>query len=145
MQCYEVCSETESEAVAVRFAAALKPGDVVALSGELGAGKSLFCRAVMRALGVEDEALPSPTYAVIQEYDGAACRVAHMDWYRLEDALEIEMLGVREYLQPPWVTLIEWPERAPALLPAQSYRVQIALLDGAPRGRRIVILNSSGT
>jgi tRNA threonylcarbamoyladenosine biosynthesis protein TsaE len=110
-------SEDETIAIARRFAATLKQGSVVALSGELGAGKSFFSRAVMRALGVTDKALPSPTFAIIQEYSGSDCRVAHMDWYRLEDADEIEMLGVRDYFQPPWITLIEWPERARGALP----------------------------
>ncbi|ATX78985.1 tRNA threonylcarbamoyladenosine biosynthesis protein TsaE [Mariprofundus aestuarium] len=116
-------SEAETVAVAQRFAATLKPGDVVALFGDLGAGKSFFSRAVMRALGVTDAALPSPTFAIIQEYEAASCRVAHMDWYRLEDADEIEMLGVRDYFQPPWVTLIEWPERAKHALPNEVVRV----------------------
>ena len=116
-------SEAETVAVAHRFAATLKPGDVIALCGDLGAGKSFFSRAVMRALGVTDTALPSPTFAIIQEYDGASCRVAHMDWYRLDDADEIEMLGVRDYFQMPWITLIEWPERASHALPDEAIRV----------------------
>ena len=119
-----VCnSEAETVAVAQRFAATLKPGNVVALFGDLGAGKSFFSRAVMRALGVKDAALPSPTFAIIQEYVGTSCRVAHMDWYRLEDADEIEMLGVRDYFRSPWVTLIEWPERAKHALPNEVVRV----------------------
>ena len=95
----------------------------MALFGDLGAGKSFFSRVVMRTLGVTDAALPSPTFAIIQEYEGTSCRVAHMDWYRLEDADEIEMLGVRDYFQPPWVTLIEWPERAKHALPNEVVRV----------------------
>ena len=113
-----VCdSEEETVALAGRFATMLRQGSVVALSGDLGAGKSFFSRAVMRALGVTDRALPSPTFAIIQEYAGEGCRVAHMDWYRIEDADEIEMLGVHDYFQPPWIALIEWPERARHALP----------------------------
>jgi len=122
---YRADNESETVAIATRFAASLQPGDVVALSGELGAGKSLFCRAVMRALGVNDAALPSPTYAVIQAYDGQSCRVAHMDWYRLDDAAEIDMLGVRDYFQPPWICLIEWPERGERILPDGVIRVRL--------------------
>ena len=122
---YLADNETETVAIATRFAAALKPGDVVALSGELGAGKSLFCRAVMRALGVTDAALPSPTYAIIQEYDADSCRIAHMDWYRLDDAAEIEMLGVRDFFRPPWICLIEWPERGEDILPDNALRVRL--------------------
>lgn len=116
-------SEEETVALAGRFAAALKPGSVVALSGELGAGKSFFSRAVMRALGVRDRTLPSPTFAIIQEYDGEGCRVAHMDWYRVDDADEIEMLGVRDYFQAPWIAIVEWPERAEHALPSETIRV----------------------
>jgi len=118
-------SEAETCAYATKLAEEIQPGQVIALSGELGAGKSVFARALMRALGVKDEALPSPTFALIQTYDGDACRVAHMDWYRLNDADEIEMLGVREYFQPPWITIIEWPERCPGTLPNQSISIEI--------------------
>ena len=119
----------ENEAATVAYAQKLvkeiKPGQTIALSGELGAGKSFLARALMRALGVTDEALPSPTFALIQTYDGKDCQVAHMDWYRLDDAGEIEMLGVRDYFEPPWITLIEWPERAPDLLPSDAIRIEL--------------------
>jgi len=120
---YQSHNEPETVAIAAQFAATLKPGAVVAIRGELGAGKSVFSRAVMRALGVVDEALPSPTFAIIQEYDGRDGPVAHMDWYRLEDAAEIEMLGVRDFFQPPWICLIEWPQRAANILPADAIQV----------------------
>lgn len=79
----------------------------------------------MRALGVTDEALPSPSFAIIQEYYGKQCRLAHMDWYRLEDAVEIEMLGVRDFFQPPWICLIEWAERADEILPNHAIRIHL--------------------
>jgi tRNA threonylcarbamoyladenosine biosynthesis protein TsaE len=134
-----VFHESETVALASEFAAGLKPGDVVALSGELGAGKSVFCRAVMRALGVTDEALPSPTFSIIQEYEADGCRVAHMDWYRLETADEIEMLGVREYFQSPWICLIEWPERATELLGNAVIRIVMTLPTSDPDSRLIEI------
>lgn len=81
----------------------------------------------MRALGVQDEALPSPTYAIIQEYDGDGCRIAHMDWYRLNDADDVDMLGVSEFFQAPWICLIEWPQRAMALLPDSAIRVSLSV------------------
>ncbi len=132
-------NEAETRAFATDFAKSLKPGDCVALHGELGAGKSVFARALMRALGVSDKAMPSPTFSLIQEYTGNGCRVAHMDWYRLRSSEEIEMLGVNEYFQSPWICLIEWPERAPCLLPATSIRVILECIDDDPGARRLTL------
>jgi len=136
--------ESDTVAVAKDVAASLKPGDVVALSGDLGAGKSVFARAVMRTLGVMDAAMPSPTFAIIQEYQGASCSLAHMDWYRLDDAEEIEMLGVRDYFQAPWISLIEWSERAAYLLPADTVYVALQCDDENPDGRSIVVRRAKG-
>ncbi|MDX8396243.1 MAG: tRNA (adenosine(37)-N6)-threonylcarbamoyltransferase complex ATPase subunit type 1 TsaE [Mariprofundaceae bacterium] len=130
-------NEEATCAFARELAKTLKPGQVVTLSGELGAGKSVFARAMIRALGVSDEALPSPTFALIQEYDGKDCRVAHMDWYRLEDASEIESLGVKEFFQAPWITIIEWPERALNLLPSDTFRVSLSLSDEYDSARNV--------
>ena len=132
-------NESETIAIAQDFAVNLKAGDVVALSGELGAGKSVFSRAVMRALGVSDEALPSPTFAIIQGYDGSDCRVAHMDWYRLGDVEEIAMLGVRDYFQPPWICLIEWAERADELFSHAAIHVSLSCVDDDLAARAITI------
>jgi len=134
--------EAETVAIATQFAVALKPGDVVAISGELGAGKSVFCRALMRALGVTDKALPSPTFAIIQEYDAAGCRVAHMDWYRLADTSEIDMLGVRDFFQPPWICLIEWPERGGGSLPDSAIKVRLQC-DANDMESRLIYINRS--
>lgn len=130
-------NEAATIAYAYELATDIKPGQVVALSGELGAGKSVFARALMRALGVKDEALPSPTFSLIQTYDGNNCKVAHMDWYRLEDADEVEMLGVRDYFQPPWISIIEWPERNSSLLPPESILIEITTDPNNPSLRHL--------
>ncbi len=130
-------NEAATVAYARELAAQIRPGQVIALSGELGAGKSVFARALMRALGVTDEALPSPTFSLIQSYDGSNCKIAHMDWYRLDDADEIEMLGVRDYFQPPWISIIEWPERASGLLPQDAIRLYMRCTDDDPDARLI--------
>lgn len=132
-------NEAETIEFATEFSPRLKPGDVVALSGELGAGKSVLARAIMRALGVTDAALPSPTYTIIQEYEGKDCRLAHMDWYRLESREELEAIGVREYFQPPWICLIEWPERAPEMLPATVILLNLQCVEDDPGVRLIEI------
>jgi len=122
-------NEAETLEFAKEISVKLKPGDVLALNGDLGTGKSVFARAVMRALGVMDEALPSPTYTIIQEYEGRGCRIAHMDWYRLEGADELEGIGVREYFQSPWICLIEWPERALELLPERAIHLSLQCVE----------------
>lgn len=129
--------EAETVEFAGELAARLKPGMVLALSGELGAGKSVMARALMRALGVGDPALPSPTYTIIQEYQGRGCSIAHMDWYRLEGADELESIGVREYFQPPWICLIEWPERAPEILAGDAIHIRLECVDDDPGARMI--------
>jgi len=128
-------NEAETCACAQEIAKKLKQGDVVALTGELGAGKSVFARALMRALGVADKALPSPTFSLIQEYEGAECKTVHMDWYRLENVEEIEALGVCEYFWPPWICLIEWPERAANLLPPDAVWIRLQCVDDDPNAR----------
>ncbi len=132
-------NEAESIEFANKLSHKLRPGDVVALSGELGAGKSVLARAIMRALGVRDAALPSPTYTIIQEYQGKDCRIAHMDWYRLEGADELEAIGVHEYFQSPWICLIEWPERALRILPAAAIHLSLQCVDDEPDARLVEI------
>ena len=134
--------ENEAAMIALgeSLAANVNAGDCFALHGELGAGKSFLARAMMRALGVTDEALPSPTFAIIQEYDANnGLKVAHMDWYRLEDSFEIASLGVDEFFSPPWVSLIEWSERAPELLPQSTTHIYIALDDQDTNTRHVRI------
>jgi len=121
-------NEASMHIFAQNMAKTLKQGDCLALSGELGAGKSFLARALMRALGVEDEALPSPTFSIIQEYQAAqGLRIAHMDWYRLEGAYDVETLGVDEFFEPPWLSIIEWSARAPLLLPPKTQHIHIKL------------------
>jgi len=135
-------NEQETCAFAQDLAKILTFGDVIALSGDLGAGKSVFARALMRALSVTDEALPSPTYAIIQEYDGQlgsgeTCKVAHMDWYRLEEPEEVEMLGVREFFEAPWIAIVEWPERSMASFPEHVKCITLSYVEGEVEQRSI--------
>lgn len=112
----------ESEAETIRFgediALALKPGDCVALSGDLGAGKSTFARALIRAVA-DDPGLevPSPTFTLVQTY-ALRIPVAHFDLYRIADATELDELGFEEALTDG-VCLVEWPEKADEALPAE--------------------------
>ena len=103
-------SEKVTEEVGDALAAALRPGDVVTLSGPLGAGKSTLARAVLHAAGHEGE-VPSPTFAIVQPYDELPLPIWHCDLYRLENPSELDELGLDEVLGEG-VLLIEWPERA---------------------------------
>lgn len=101
-----------TEAVGAGLAELVRPGDVVALSGPLGAGKTSIARGLLAALGLEGEA-PSPSFAIVQPYGSAEVRtpVLHVDLYRLDDPEEVEELGLDDALQDS-VLLVEWPERA---------------------------------
>ena len=100
-----------TERAGAELAAQLAPGDVVLVSGELGAGKTTYVRGALRALGVS-EAVTSPTFVVGVLYDGAAGPIAHLDLYRLS-GLEDEDPGLLDpYFGPDTVTFVEWPERA---------------------------------
>lgn len=98
------------EAFGARIADLLAPGDVVALSGGLGAGKTTLARAIIAALGHAGE-VPSPTYTIIQTYDGLRLPLVHADFYRLEDPAETEELGLEDY-RADAALLAEWPEHA---------------------------------
>lgn len=98
------------EALGQRIAARLALGDVVALSGNLGTGKTTLARAILAALGHTGE-VPSPTYTIIETYDELNPPVVHADFYRLEDPSEVEELGLDDYREGA-VLLAEWPDHA---------------------------------
>lgn len=111
----------ETISLGERFAAYLLPGTVVALSGELGAGKTVFAKGVATGLGVREH-VTSPTFTIVQEYRGRL-PFYHMDAYRLEDESEAEEIGFEEYFASDGVTLVEWPERIESILPPDVIRV----------------------
>ena len=112
-------------ALGARIAAALRPGDLVALSGPLGAGKSVLARGLVRALTGPDEEVPSPTFTLIQTYDGRDFPLAHLDLYRLRRPEEAWELGLEEALADG-AAVVEWPERLEHLLPGDRLAVTLA-------------------
>lgn len=120
--------------VGAALAPLLRPGDVVALRGDLGAGKTTLARGLLAALGLEEEA-PSPSFAIVQPYapPEVSLPVAHVDLYRLKDAADAGELGLDDYLDDG-ALLIEWPERLGARLWPDTLILDIAVLaDGTRR------------
>ena len=109
---------------------------VIAFHGELGAGKTTFVRAVCSQKGVVD-AVSSPTFSIINEYLGTEGRIFHIDLYRLKDEQEVLQAGVEDCLYSGDLCLVEWPERAAALFPAETVHVFLEVVDQTER--RIVI------
>ncbi|HEV8585373.1 MAG TPA: tRNA (adenosine(37)-N6)-threonylcarbamoyltransferase complex ATPase subunit type 1 TsaE [Methylomirabilota bacterium] len=124
-------SPEETDAAGARLGATLRPGDVVALTGELGAGKTVFVQGVVRALGVTAGAT-SPTFVLVNEYRGRV-PVHHVDAYRTGSVTELEDLGLEEMMDGEGVTLVEWAERLGPLLPPRAVRVAIAGVGDEPR------------
>ena len=114
------------------LAALLRPGDVVALFGDLGAGKTTLARALIRALpgpeGSAEEEVPSPTFTLVQIYERVPAPVWHFDLYRIEDPEEVHELGLSEALAEG-ITLIEWPERLGARLPEGALCVTLGFVE----------------
>ncbi len=121
------------EAVGAELAAVARVGDVIALSGELGAGKTTLARGLLRGLGLESEA-PSPTFTIVQSYEPPEVRlpVWHVDLYRLDEASDAEELGLDDAYDSA-LTLIEWPERLGGRLPRNALRLTI---DGSGEAER---------
>ena len=125
------------EAATHRFGAALarvlRPGDALCLHGGLGTGKTTLARAVIRTLTRPEEEVPSPTFTLVQAYDGRDFALAHFDLYRLESAGEADELGLDEALDVG-AAIIEWPERLGVNLPPDRLDVELAIEND---GRRV--------
>ena len=122
-------SEKDTLALGAALAGQAQRGDVIALSGPLGAGKTTLARGFIQALADRDEEVVSPTFTLVQVYDAGAAPIWHFDLYRLKTADEALELGFEEALATG-ISLIEWPERLGGLLP--SARLDVVL---SPRGR----------
>ena len=128
-------SEREMLALGARLAAELRGGQVITLSGDLGAGKTTLVRGVLRGLGFEGR-VKSPSYGLVETYELDGLTVHHLDLYRLGDSVELDFLGLEDLLGEGSVVLVEWPERAASRLPRPDRRVAIDI-DGSLR--RVVV------
>lgn len=125
------------EQLGARLAEALRPGDVIALSGGLGAGKTTLARAIIAALGHQDE-VPSPSFAIIETYDPPALRLplVHADFYRLKHPEEVEELGLDDYRHGA-ALIAEWPEMAGGF--GHEAGCLSIRLETADRGRKAIV------
>ena len=122
----------------------IAPGCVVALRGELGAGKTHFVKGIARAFAIDPRELTSPTFALVNEYEARrdlnSFTLFHLDCYRFEKPEELLELGVEDYLYPTnAATVIEWPERIEQLLPKRRFEIEIVALSETTRQIRIAL------
>jgi tRNA threonylcarbamoyladenosine biosynthesis protein TsaE len=143
---HKLYSENETEQFAADFSPGVKAGDVICLSGALGAGKTAFARGLARGLGYPGR-VTSPTFSLLNIYEGGRLTVYHFDLYRLEGRGDIESIGCEEYFGAGGVCVLEWPERAygtssasETILPFPSYRFEIkAFFDKDANYREITL------
>lgn len=121
-----VTSEEETNTIATQVAAQLRAGDVIALVGDLGAGKTRFAKAIAQAWGISGDEVNSPTFTLIHEYQGRL-PIRHCDTYRLRDAEEFADLGLDELFATDGIALIEWADRVTDYLPRNRLRVEIVI------------------
>lgn len=126
-------SPEETFAYGELIAAALAPGAVLALRGDLGAGKTHFVKGVAAGLGADPHEVTSPTFTLVHEYVGGRVPMFHFDLYRLESADEVLRIGLDDYLAESGVVIIEWADKFPELLPANARWLHFRVLEGDER------------
>ena len=122
-------SRDMTEQFASEYAKTLRGGDVLILDGDMGAGKTVFCKGLAKGLGIEEE-VTSPTYAYMNDYDG---RLFHYDCYRIESVAQAESLGLADYFDMGGVCVVEWAQNIAPLLPEGCKRVVIKKLSETQR------------
>jgi tRNA threonylcarbamoyladenosine biosynthesis protein TsaE len=130
-------SEEETTALGTSFAKSLRPGDVIALFGDLGSGKTRFVQGVCRGLGVKEH-VASPTFTIVNEYLVGTQSIYHFDFYRITSLAELREIGFEEYLSGNGICLIEWADRVRDALPQRRYDVHMTL-GSDDQSREIVI------
>jgi tRNA threonylcarbamoyladenosine biosynthesis protein TsaE len=130
-------SPTETETLGEKFGRAAQRGWVIALRGDLGAGKTQFVRGVARGLGGAGR-VHSPTFTLVNEYAGGRLKLFHLDLYRLETAEQILSAGVEEYLSPDGISVIEWAERIAQREPRGAHFKLVKIEVTGERERKII-------
>lgn len=124
--------EAETHALALKLVPLLRPGDLLVLKGELGAGKTVFVRGMAEALGLDPEAVNSPSYTIVNEYLGER-PLFHFDLYRVQDPSELYEIGWDDYLQRQGLIVVEWGEKAAECLPREYYLIAFLIIDDQTR------------
>lgn len=128
----QVVNKEAMNALGVRLAKKLTSGDTVLLTGQMGAGKSELARGIARGLGYAGP-IPSPTFTILNQYEGGREKLYHFDWYRIDDVEELYASGLDEVIGYDGITLIEWHQRAPELCPEDALEVVITVKDNYVR------------
>ena len=139
----EFSSDSPEQTIALgeEFVEELRPGDVVCLEGELGAGKTHFVKGMARGLGIPPDDVQSPTFTLIHEYEGDT-NLYHFDCYRLESPEEALQIGAEEYFYGEGISVIEWPGRIAGLIPPEAIWVSISIPD---RNTRKFVIGKRGS
>lgn len=139
---YTTAGEEQTEALGVRLGQLIQPGAVIAYTGDLGAGKTAFTRGLARGLGIPDR-VTSPTFTIVNEYEGGRLPLFHFDMYRLGSSDELFDIGWEDYLIRGGVCAVEWSERVTDALPEDTLWVDIAR--GSGENDRIITITGGET
>lgn len=142
-QVRQVRGETAQEELGAAIGRLLRPGTVIHLQGEIGAGKTTLTRGLLRGLGIT-AAVKSPTYTLVEPYDSPHGPVYHFDLYRLADPEELHFFGAEEYFSSESICILEWAERAGDVLPAPDLVVEADYRDAASRSIRLKARSERG-
>jgi tRNA threonylcarbamoyladenosine biosynthesis protein TsaE len=134
---FDLPKEAATAALAARLAAVARAGDIIALKGDLGVGKTSFARAFIRARTKAQEEVPSPTFTLVQTYQTDRGAIWHFDLYRLHSAEEVWELGIEDAFGSG-ISLIEWPDRLGPLLPQRRLEISLSFAD-RPEARRAIV------
>ena len=133
----ETTSPEETAALGRRIGAACSAGTLIALIGDLGAGKTRFVKGVAAGLGIPENEVTSPTFALVHVYDAPKSPVYHIDLFRLDSPRDLQNIGWDDIIQSDALVLLEWPDRAGDLLPSDHAPIQLRHVEGDP-DRRIL-------
>jgi len=126
-------SVADTEAIAAKLADSLQPNDIIALEGEMGAGKTQFVRGLVKALGGDGKSVSSPTFVLLNVYQTPLLAVYHLDAYRVSGAEDFSSIGFTELLEQNGIVVVEWPSRVKEILPPKRVNITIEITGKSSR------------